>query len=183
MKTSDMSTTPVDRKKKKATAKPEPATQYAWRPGSRCSVDPQVAGEEIKRIATKQGRDIPLVEPQVVVDESRDEDAALHPAFEWDDETAANLHRCETARQIVRSIRVIDEDGEIQSSPVWVAITTPETGDRGYAETTKVWTHEDLKAQVLNEAIKQLHGLRDRYQNLSELAEVFDAINRLPVAK
>lgn len=157
-------------------------TVYGWREGSRYSVDPQVAGEELNRIAREADSELPQLQPQIVVDESKPEEAPLHPVFEWDDELAANNYRVEQARNLVRAIRIVDETGKQENPPVWVAVTIPETQERAYVETTKAWSQKDMRTEVLADAVKQLRGLQSRYRHLSELSEVFEAIDRLPVA-
>lgn len=66
-------------------------------------VDAQTAGEELARIKRVHG----LVHPATVVDESRPEDAPLHPAFEWRDPVAAEKFREHQASQLIRRVRVV----------------------------------------------------------------------------
>lgn len=93
--------------------------QFQFRSGSRIkgSIDANVVGEELERIADKHDG----ITAQGVVDESTPEDAALHPCFTWDNEIAANEFRKHEARNIVRSVRVVYPD-KTDSEPAFVHI-------------------------------------------------------------
>jgi hypothetical protein len=66
-------------------------------------VDAQTAGEELDRIRQEHG----MLEPGTVVDESRPDEAPLHPAFEWCDPKAAELYREHQATNLIKQVRVI----------------------------------------------------------------------------
>lgn len=48
----------------------------------------------------------------LVVESARPSDAPLHPFFEWDDARAAEAHRLEQARSMIRRVRFVVEDEE-----------------------------------------------------------------------
>lgn len=48
---------------------------------------------------------------EMVVEEARPVDAVLHPFFEWDDSVAAELHRQEQARSMIRRVRFVVDPG------------------------------------------------------------------------
>ena len=92
-------------------------------------VDAQTAGEELDRIRKEHG----MLEPGTVVDESRPDEAPLHPVFEWHDPKAAELYREHQATHLIKQVRVVvpprsEEpvvrgrvdipDGEYQPEPV-----------------------------------------------------------------
>jgi hypothetical protein len=66
-------------------------------------VDAQTAGEELDRIRQEHG----TLEPGTVVDESRPDEAPLHPVFEWCDPKAAELYREHQATHLIKQVRVI----------------------------------------------------------------------------
>jgi hypothetical protein len=91
--------------------------QYQFRNGWRVAgVDAQTVGHELHRIYQDNGE---LTAP-LVVDEARPDDAPLHPAFEWNDEVAAELHREHQARTMIRSVEIIRDD---QAHPSFVHIS------------------------------------------------------------
>jgi hypothetical protein len=65
-------------------------------------VEAQVVGAELERIESEHG----VIDPHVVLNESRPEDAPLHGAFEWDDGLAAEKYRLDQARRVIRSVEI-----------------------------------------------------------------------------
>jgi hypothetical protein len=76
-------------------------------------INAQTAGEELARIAQDRGE---LKAPDVV-DEARPQDALLHPAFEWNDQIAAELHRQDQARYLIRDRTNRTAHNQNQQSP------------------------------------------------------------------
>ena len=92
--------------------------QYKFRNGWRVAgVDAQTVGDELRRIYDDNGE---LTAP-LVVDEARPDDAPLHPAFEWNDEIAAELHREHQARTMIRSVEIIRND---ETHPSFVHVSS-----------------------------------------------------------
>ena len=50
--------------------------------------------------------------PALVVDAARDEGHPLHDRFEWNDKAAAEAHRLDQARRLIRSVRVIYKEAD-----------------------------------------------------------------------
>lgn len=69
-------------------------------------VGAQIAGEELARIEKEKGS----LTPEMVVDESREEDAPLHPVFELDDKKAAECYRIVQAGGLIRNVTVKIEE-------------------------------------------------------------------------
>jgi hypothetical protein len=46
------------------------------------------------------------ITPQDVLDDARAPDSPLHGLFQWDDATAAEAHRLDQAREVIRQVRV-----------------------------------------------------------------------------
>lgn len=92
---------------------------YTFKASSRVTgVDPQVVGEELERIRSDYG----ILQTKTVVDEARPETAPLHPAFEWDDEVAAEHYREHQARSLIKSVLVINPDTKAKE-PMYVHVT------------------------------------------------------------
>jgi len=140
--------------------------EFAWRPGARVSIDPNVAGKELERIHERDG----TIRPQVVVDESQPKKAPLHPAFEWDDKLAANAHRCEQARLIVRSIRVIEDD-EVDEAPLYVSVRVDPEESATYMATAVAVQNVDLFEQVLADTRAAIAALQARLARLEALCD------------
>lgn len=120
----------------------------------------QIAGEELARIEQQHGE----LKPPTVVDEARPEDALLHPAFEWDDFVAAELHRQDQARHLIRAVQVIKENNEPQS--VYVHIN--KTGS--YLPVETVVTRDDLYEDAYRAASSRINEAQKALAELERLA-------------
>ena len=152
-----------------------PKPEYAWKEGARLSVDPQAVGDELEHLRRRYKR----VLPEAVVAAARSMRSPLHAAFEWDDDTAAERYRLDQARYILRQItvRVVREDNVVRSVRAFWFVDGDE---KGYTSLRVVMRSEPLRKQVLARAWKELEEWRARYQDLEELAHVFDAMEMSP---
>lgn len=154
---------------------------YKWARGAHVPLDANIAGTALEALAEKHK----TLTPRLVVDEARPDDAPLHPAFEWNDITAAEAYRENQARHMLRSITVVRvKDGEEQApirAYVNVTVTTqPDTEQRVYMDTTAAMSDKDTRKQVLETALRELKAFRKKYAQLQELAKVFAAIDAIP---
>lgn len=149
--------------------------RYAWRPGSRISLDPEKAGRELENIrTTNDGR----LTPVDVVDRARSANSALHEHFEWDDERAAEQHRLAQAGELIRSITVDISRSNVEPPKHIKAFVSVEREEgRSYTSTLHAMSDKDLRRQVLEAAWRELLAIRQKYAGLEELARVFAAID------
>ena len=151
---------------------------YQWKNGSTVKIDPQVAGAEMERVRTMQnGR----LEARDLVEQSREPTAPLHPAFEWNNEVAAEAYRVEQAKYMIRSIEVVVRD-EPEAKPVRAFVSVKRDEDRSYTSVSHAMSDADLRKQVLQNALRELEAWRNRYAELVELANVFAAIEEARAA-
>ena len=153
---------------------------YAWRTGlgGRMPVSAQAAGEEIARITSA---DDPYFRAREVVSASRPADAPLHPVFEWDDAVAAEAHRVEQARSLIRSV-VACSTSRPDAEPVraFVSVSPDNDGPR-YTTMHYAMADPDLRAQILAQALSELRAFERKYAALLDLSKVmaaFDAAYR-----
>lgn len=120
--------------------------------------------------------------PAVVVAEAEDESSPLHSHFTWDDSKAAEAHRLNQARALIRvAVRVIPS---ISNRPVreFISISTLRKTDTGsYLATVDVVSDDERYAQALADAIKTLQQLERRFGYLKELAPIWDALAPMTV--
>jgi hypothetical protein len=90
----------------------------------------------------------------------------MHNLFEWDDTVAAEEHRLEQARTLIRSIRII-KVGDDQPRRVYVNVRTNDHSS--YVTMKQVRRDPGLIDQVLNSAIRDLSGWLARYEELQEV--------------
>jgi hypothetical protein len=145
------------------------ARKYVFKDGSRISgVKPQVVGDELDRINNKHG----ALRPADIVDESRPDDAALHPAFEWNDEIAAEEWRIHTARNIIRSVQVITEENNHQT--VYVNVKQS-NGERNYQPMSVVVNSPDLYAMAVYQFQQRINAAKESLAELENAANKSDA--------
>lgn len=156
--------------------------EVKWRSGSRFPVDADIAHKEIERIRIKNGGE---ALPEDVVEAASKARNPLHKAFEWDDSIAANEHRLATARKILHSIVVVR--GELSTDRpqrVYEVVTKPaasseEKPRKVYRTAEDIMKDPEMRAEVLQRALKELISFRQRYRDLQELAIVMRNIDEL----
>jgi hypothetical protein len=142
----------------------------------------EVAGRELERIQAQYGS----IKPQYVVDESRPENAVLHEHFTWDDIVAAEKCREDEARNIIRSVRIIDNSIPAAEQPeirafVNVSAHDAETKFEGQSYISTEWAEkdEDYRRQVVNKAWQELKLWQRRYADYKEFFGVHREIAKL----
>lgn len=143
---------------------------YQWRTPGYFKLDAQIAGDELERISNSK----PLT-PENIVDESRSETAVLHNCFDWNDKTAAESYRQVQAREIVRNIVTVSVDGAEVAESVRAFVSIQ--GD--YKPISVVVKTKDYQDEMLQKALRELQSFQRKYSGLSQLAEVFESINRI----
>ena len=110
-----------------------------------------------------------------VLEKARNDDSELHKCFTWDDSIAAEKYRLEEAKRIIRML-VIKTDKEDLPQVRAFQITTV----KGVYQPTKMFlVQEDEYQSLLKRAKAELEAFKKRYATLSELEEVFEAIDAL----
>lgn len=158
-----------------AAPKKKAKTTYRWAAGKRFNVPAPAAGAAIEAIRAEYGN----VTPAAVVDAARSARHPLHKAFNWDDTEAAQKWREHQARMLIGSIRlVVEEDTGPTERIAYVSITSRELG-RGYVRSADAMRDPEYRQESITEALAALNGWRERYGHLTDLAEVFEAVDRV----
>jgi len=139
---------------------------YKWKEGSHHKVSAQIAGEVCADLE-ERGE----LTAENLVDVSRPEEAPLHGEFEWDDDIAAELYRKTQASAIIRHIAVKTEE----KTPLR-AFFNLEVKAKEYESIQTIIRQEDKYSALLATALMELEAFKRKYQMLSELQDVFDAI-------
>lgn len=126
------------------------------------------------RSLQKQG----LLLPERVVAAAQPEDSPLHSCFEWDDNEAAHQHRLWQARQLIRT-RVILIEGIKEPITAYVSLKSDRKDGAGYRSIVTILQTPRLRKQMLEEALEELQTFQQKYRELTELVEVFDAAKRV----
>ena len=140
----------------------------------------QIAGEELARIEKEKG----FLTPEMVVDESREDDAPLHPVFEWNDRKAAERYRIVQAGSLIRNVTVkIDEVPRME--PVRAFVNVAPAGKRKgvFVSIKSAMDDADSRETVLARALAEFEKVKEKYKDLQELAGIFAEIDRLAMEK
>ena len=112
-----------------------------------------------------------------VVAFAEDETTALHSRFEWDDSVAGHNYRLVQARNIIRVV-VEYEPHTDQQFRAYVSLESTRTRPGGgYGPTRRILGNEETKSELLDMALKELNRAKEKYATLTELADVFAAID------
>lgn len=149
---------------------------YKWKTGSVIKADAQVAGEVCKKLEETDG----LTAPNLV-NVSRPEDAPLHDYFEWNDAIAAELYREVEAGKIIRSIVVEVEDVKEEPVRAFFTLDSKYKGHSTFESIRTIMVQTEKRNSLLDIALKELKAFERKYRMLSELASVFEAIDKLEV--
>lgn len=117
----------------------------------------------------------------------------IHKSIEWDDSKAGDLYRLEQARGIIRvSVRII----EVKHDPVKIGVKMVEgkptacpvrshfplersdNGNTVYHPIEDIMADENKRKMLLATAMGELAGFKKKYMILSELSQVFQAIDK-----
>lgn len=143
-----------------------------WAKGSRFKADPNVAKAVMDQLSA-EGR----LSPAELVEVSRPEDAPLHNEFEWDDKVAAQLWREKTGQIMIACI-VVTQEAEEEKKPVR-AYFNIERGTHEYIPTEVIFSEEAKRERLLDIAKRELLSFKSKYQSLTELDGVMNAIDEV----
>ena len=134
---------------------------------------------ELKRLAEEHGG---TLKPSDVVASARAEESPLHPHFTWDDDAAAEQWRLHQARNLINAVVIAYPAGSREpiEHRVFVSLTTDrQKNGEGYRLMVDAMSDEQHRAQLLADAKQDLIGFKSRYRSLTELADVFAAIDQV----
>lgn len=155
---------------------------YKYKPNRHTpTIDAQVVGDEIERIASENGG---VATPKAIVTESRPKDAVLHGEFEWRDKVAAEKFREHQARNIVNVLHIEAEDdnGKLHRAPAFVNVVVGPVDDpqsRGYEGIAAVLSDEDKRRRMVDSCLRKLMRVRDEYRHLNEFVILWDQLDKM----
>lgn len=101
----------------------------------------------INEIAARNGGKI---RPDDVVEDARDPDSPLHDRFEWDESKAAQAHWLNTARELIRAVRVsVTTDTTIVSSVAYVRDPSLGAEEQGYVSIASLRSDRELAREAI----------------------------------
>lgn len=133
----------------------------------------KAARAALKRLIVKHG----VLTPRIVLDSARSPQSALHTLFEWDDSIAAEKHRLEQARTIIRTVTVIISTPDMEPRTVRAYVSP--THGKGYHGIATVLSREELRLQLLAQAVREMEAFRRKYETIQELSDVLSAMEKV----
>lgn len=142
-------------------------------------VEADCAGREFERIEKEKGE----VTAENLLDSSREENAPMHPCFEWNDSVAAEKFRLGEAREIIGSlVRVFVEIETEQPKQQRAYVNVnPDVGfgaKGSYVSIVKALSEEETRRIVLKRALNEFISLKKKYEVLTELGKIFASIDK-----
>ena len=157
---------------------------------------PETITQELQLIQSKNNG---LLEPAHIVEYAKDPETLLHGRFEWEDSKAAEKYRVWQARQIIRLELVVVNKQADKPSKLFFTIDPTEKAKRhirafvslqsdrygdgesrgGYRDIYDVVLDDEMRAQLLDDAKKDMGHFRRKYQLLKELSNVFEAMDKV----
>jgi hypothetical protein len=145
-------------------------SNYNWKmKGLAKKVDPSKAAEELQRLQNVYG----IITPEIIVNESENPKAVLHPIFEWDDSKAAFNYRLQQARILLNNIQMtVITDGEPKEISVYEVTSFKD----GY-KSIDTFTPDDIE-YVRNSIAKDLNSMRSKLKLYKEFDKVLFYIEK-----
>ena len=145
---------------------------YKWKNYS-YKTSANVAGE----VCEKLDRTVGLT-PENLVEASRPEDAPLHSEFEWNDAVAAEEFRRTQARQIICNLSIVIDEKKSEPVRAFFSLQSGFRKNTGtYEGTLTIMSDSDKRQKLLDNAKRELEAFKKKYELLTELSEVFAAID------
>lgn len=133
----------------------------------------KLLGRMFDRLRQKHGK----LTAKIIVDEAlADEKSPLRAYLTLNLAEAARKRWLDEARSLLRGVQVtiVGDTGPRQPVRAYVSVVT--SNGRSYEPMMSVLSSDELRQQMLNQALVELRQFEARYRTLAELAEVFDAI-------
>jgi hypothetical protein len=125
------------------------------------------------------------ISPELVVKAARNKTSPLHDYFNWNNEEAGEKYRICQAEFLIRRIKLTVVRQDVKTKEIKLETTrayiSPQSirGKESYIRLADVMESPELKDEVLQRAKTELIGIKKRYAQLNELAEVWEAIEKL----
>jgi len=137
--------------------------------------DAQIIGESLDELKDKFAGEL---RPQHIVESAKWTRSPLHNYFDWDNESAAEKHRIDQARQMVRSIFLVVETPEgPRETRAFVSVTSNIEDGKRYVDVATALTTKDYRSQIIDEALRAVKTWRAKYRDYKELTPIFKAID------
>jgi hypothetical protein len=106
--------------------------------------------------------------PNDVLEDARRPESPLHEYFEWDESKAAQAHRLDQARTLIRSVKIIvTTERRVVTAPYYVRDPDADGDDQGYVSVPKLMTNADIAREALVAEFARASALLQRARDLA----------------
>lgn len=141
---------------------------YQWKKASYIKADANVAGHMCEQLEQTVG-----LTAKSLLDANRPKEAPLHGEFEWDDSKAAEQYREQQARHIINCLCVKPERSDQEPVRAFFTISQP-----SYENISVILQSAEKHSSLLDLALKELNAFKAKYNTLTQLEPVFEAIDK-----
>lgn len=115
-----------------------------------------------------------------VIESAKSKRSPLHNEFTWDTQEALRKNLETEARNLIQAyhIIVITPSGPVRTRH-FVSLSSDRVNGGGYRTVHEVMGDEVARAQLLQDAMLQLEAFKSRFNSLTELSVVFEAIKEV----
>jgi hypothetical protein len=118
--------------------------------------------------------------PDLVVEDAKRPDSPLHACFEWDIDKAATAHWLETARTLIRSVRVeVVNQQTTLTAPYFVRDPRAPARDQGYIAIGQIKDDRELAREVVIEECARAQAAFRRAKEVAQAVGEQSAVERL----
>lgn len=117
--------------------------------------------------------------PEDVVQDARNPNSPLHSFFEWDDTAAAEQHRLQQARGLIKAVVAVYVQPDKPAVRTKMFVHVNEPGAPHYREKSHAMSQKKTREMVLRRAWNELQQWRRRYADLKEFADLIPVIDEV----
>lgn len=169
--------------------------KYMWREGFKYKKPAEIVGSVLERIEERDGE----VTAESFLDESRPEEAETHDMFEWNDSIAAEKFRLSQSQRILSQlayevimeperkidVEIVEHKPEVDNpfKNIYVRSAFINVNRKGrvnskarYISFESAMSHDDMKKQVISNALEELEMYTVKHSEITELSDLFSII-------
>jgi len=127
-----------------------------------------------------------ILNPSAVVEAARRKSNPLHEYFEWDDSAAAEQFRLAQATALIRRVRLtisrpagVANEITLTTTRAFQSRPSQRRAAGGYESIDDIMRDDTKRGELLANVLTELRAIRHRYEQLTELSAVWDAIHLL----
>ena len=144
---------------------------YSWKM-YQFSVPADTVGREFERIEKEHGK----VTSELLLKDAEPEDSPLHELFEWDDAVAGHKYRLTQATNVIINLAIeVEKEQKPKKIRAYYNVSDSERKGR-FINAETAFANPDTKEIILKRAYREMQSFMQKYENLTEFAPVFKAI-------